>query len=111
MQSQVYARLIVIRGIGGKNSPQVGLAEDDHMIQALASQRADQTFSDTILPWRSRRNRPVADAHRRDATGEDVPIGPVIIAHQIGRGRCPGERFGDLPGEPSCRRVAGDLEP
>ena len=45
-------RLIVIHGIGGKNSPQVCLTEDDHMVQALASQRADQTFSDPILPWR-----------------------------------------------------------
>ena len=87
--------MIVVHGVGGKNSSQVCLTEDDHMIQALASQRADQTFSNTILPWRSRRDRPVADAHRGDATGEDVPIGPVIIAHQIGRGRYPGESFGD----------------
>jgi hypothetical protein len=72
-------RLIVVHGISGKNAPQVRLTEDDHMIQALASQRADQTFSDTILPWRSGRDRPVADAHRRDATGKDVPMGPVII--------------------------------
>ena len=80
------------------------LAKDHDLIQALASQRADQTFSDTILPWRSRRDRPVADAHRRDASGEDVPIGAVIIAHQVAWRR-PGECFGDLPGEPRCRRV------
>ena len=36
--------------LGRKNSPQVCLTEDDHVIQALTSQRADQTFSDTILP-------------------------------------------------------------
>ena len=30
------ARLIVIGRIGGKNSPQVRLAEDDYMVQALA---------------------------------------------------------------------------
>ena len=34
---QVRARLIVIRDIGEKNSPQVRLAEDDHLIQALAT--------------------------------------------------------------------------
>src|SRR6516162_1904372 len=105
IQSQMRTRLIVIHSIGRKNSPQVCLTEDDHMIQAFASQRADQTFSDTILPWRSGRDRPVADAHRDDAAGKDLPISPVIIAHQIGRGRCPGERFGDLPGEPERGRV------
>jgi hypothetical protein len=41
----VRARLIVIRRISGKNSPQVHLAEDYHLIQALAAQCADQTFS------------------------------------------------------------------
>ena len=85
-------------------------AKDHDLIQALASQRADQTFSDTILPWRSRRDWPVADAHRRDAIGEDPPIGAVIIAHQVAWRR-PGECLGDLSGEPRCRRVAGDFEP
>src|SRR6478736_3852288 len=36
--------------IGGKNSPQVRLAEDEYLIQALAAQCADQTFGTTILP-------------------------------------------------------------
>ena len=31
-------RLIVIRCIGGKDSPQVRLAKDDHLVQALATQ-------------------------------------------------------------------------
>ena len=44
------ARLIVIRRISEKNSPQVPLAEDYHLIQALAAQCADQTFGTTILP-------------------------------------------------------------
>jgi hypothetical protein len=36
--------------IGGKNSAQVRLAKDDHLIQTLAAQCADQTFSIAILP-------------------------------------------------------------
>ena len=44
-------RLIVIGRIGGKNSPQVRLAEDDHLIQALTAQGADQTFRVAILSW------------------------------------------------------------
>ena len=44
------ARLIVIRRIGGKNSQQVRFAEDNHLVQALATQCADQTFRNAILP-------------------------------------------------------------
>ena len=47
---QVRAHLIVIRRISGKNSPQVRLAEDEHLIQALAAQCADQMFCTAILP-------------------------------------------------------------
>jgi hypothetical protein len=34
---------------------QVPLAEHDDMIKAFPSDRADQPFSMSILPWRSRR--------------------------------------------------------
>ena len=51
LQCQMRARLIVVRRISGKNSPQVRLAEDEHLIQALAAQCADQTFGTAILPW------------------------------------------------------------
>ena len=72
------ARLIVIRRIGGKNSSQVRLATDNYMIKTLATQRTDQTFGNAILAWRSRRDRPVADAHRGDAIGreEASPVTP-----------------------------------
>jgi hypothetical protein len=45
----VGARVIVIRRIGGKNSPQARLAEDEHLIQALAAQCADEPFSAAIF--------------------------------------------------------------
>ena len=43
-QRQVRARLIVIRRIRSKNSPQVLLTEDQHPVQALAAHGADQAF-------------------------------------------------------------------
>jgi hypothetical protein len=42
------ACLSVIRRIGGKNSPQVRLAEDQNLVQALATQCANQTFRNAI---------------------------------------------------------------
>ena len=77
------AVLIVISRIRGKNSPQLRLAEDQHLIQALAPKRADQTFRNAILPWRSWRDRPVADTHGSDPGREDMPVGTIIVTQQI----------------------------
>jgi hypothetical protein len=44
------------------NASQVRLAEDEHLIQALAAQCANQTFHIAILPGRSRRDRPIPGA-------------------------------------------------
>jgi hypothetical protein len=41
--------------------PQMSLAEHDHMIEALASDGAEKSFSVTVLPRRSRRCRSVAN--------------------------------------------------
>src|SRR3974390_810164 len=91
------ASLILISRIGGKNSSQVRLATNNYMIKALATQRTDQTFDNAILAWRSRRDRPVADTHRPDPFGEDMPIGAVIVAYQVGGRRGPGGGSFGLP--------------
>ena len=80
-QRQVRARLIVIRRIRSKKSPQVLLTEDQHPIQALAAHGADQAFCMTILPRRSRRDRSVADAHGAHPRREDMSVGTVIVAY------------------------------
>ena len=108
---QVRAHLIVIRRISGKNSPQVRLAEDEYLIQALAAQCADQTFGTTILPRRPRRDRSIADTHRPHPRREDVSIGAVVVAHQVGWRRGPGECLGDLPSQPLGCRLPCHLEP
>ena len=72
---------------------------------------ADQTFRTTILPRRSRRDRSVADTHRPHPRREDVSIGTVVVAHQVGRRRGPGEGLGDLSGQPLGRRMSRHLEP
>jgi hypothetical protein len=61
-QGQVRAHLIVIRRIRSKNSSQMRLAKDQQPVQALASHGANQTLHIRILPWRSRRDRSVADS-------------------------------------------------
>src|SRR2546430_2368118 len=55
--------------------------------------------------------RVVANAQRRDAMGECLSIGAIIVAHKIGRCRAPRECFHDLLRQPLRGRVPGHREP
>jgi hypothetical protein len=50
---------------------QVSLVEDDNMIKAFPSDRADQEFC--VLPWRSRRGWSVTNAHGAKPPFENAP--------------------------------------
>jgi hypothetical protein len=99
-QRQVRARFIVIRRISGKSSPQVHLAEDHHLIQALAAQWADKAFRTAILPWRPGRDRSVADTHRPHPRCEDMPVGAVVVAHPVRQWLADG---GEVSSQPQVR--------
>ncbi len=87
------------------------LTEDDDLIQALAAQRADQALRYSVLPWRSRCNRPVADTHCLNPRGKNTPISSIIVTNQIRRRRSPRERLRNLPGKPFSRGALCHLEP
>src|SRR4029077_11986787 len=82
LDCNVPHRIVMCR-IGGKNSPEVHLAEDGHLIQTLAAQCADQTFSTAILPRRPRRDRSIADTDRPHPRREGASVGTVVVANQV----------------------------
>jgi len=92
----VRARLIVICSIGGEHAAQVVFSDDNDMIQALAAERANQSFGYTILPRGTRTDRPVTNSYRPHPIGENVSVGAVIVADQISRRCCPGNSLGEL---------------
>jgi Integrase core domain len=96
-QGQVGANVIVVSRVCGKNLPQVRLAKDQHSVQALSAHGADQTLHIRVLPWRSRQNRAVPDAHGPQPRCKDMPVGMIIVAYQIGRRRGPGKGLSNLP--------------
>ena len=53
-ERQVRARLVVVNGVPGHDPVKVRLAEHDHTVEALASDRADQPLDMGILPGRAR---------------------------------------------------------
>ena len=80
--------------------PQMPLAEHDHMVEALASDGADQSFSVAVLPRRSRCCRSVANAHRANAARKCLAVDTVAITNEVIRHRLPPAGLADLPGDP-----------
>src|SRR6187200_1692737 len=86
---------VVILLVRAQHMPQMPLAKHDHMIEALASDRADQSFSIAVLPRRSRRCRPVANAPRKC-----LAVDAVAITNEVIRHRLPPASLADLPSDP-----------
>ena len=71
---------VVIVSIGFHNPAQMCLAQDNHMIDALAQNRSDQPFGKAILPRRGWCSGLVPDAHGTQSARDDAAIDPVPIA-------------------------------
>ena len=50
IQGQMRSEFVIIRGVGGKDSTQMGVAEDDDVIEAFPPDRADQSLRMSVLP-------------------------------------------------------------
>src|SRR5689334_24078956 len=91
---------VVILLVRAQHMPQMPLAKHDHMIEALASDRADESFSVAVLPGRSRRCRSVANAHRANAARKCPAVDTVAITNERVGHRFPPAGLVDLPGDP-----------
>ena len=54
-QGQMRSQFVVIPAVGRKDPAQVGLAEDDDVIEALPADRTDQPLRMPVLPRGDRR--------------------------------------------------------
>src|SRR6476660_3378008 len=80
---------VVILLVRAQHMTQMPLAEHDHMVEALAADGADQSFSVTVLPRRSWRCRSVANAHRANAPRKCLAVDTVAITNEVIRHRLP----------------------
>src|SRR5471030_123180 len=105
------AGTVVILHVGLEYVVQVSLAEDHDMIKAFPSDRADQSFSVSILPWRPWRGWPIPNAHGAKPPFEKHAIDAVAITDDIPRRGFPAAGLGELPGDPFRRRVRRHSKP
>src|SRR6478609_11196229 len=102
--------VVVILLVRAQHMPQMLLAKHDHMIEALASDRADQSFSIAVLPRRSRRCRSVANAHRANGPRKCLAVDAVAIANEVIRHRLPPAGLADLSRDPFAGWRCGDAD-
>ena len=81
-------------GIRFQNPTQMRLAQDNHIVDALAPDRSDQPFSKAILPGRGWCNGPVPDAHGAQSARDDAAIDPVAIADEVAGSLLPRKSLG-----------------
>lgn len=102
---------VVVRGVICQQPTKLLLPQDQDMVEALASDRSDQSFSMAVLPWRSRSDGPISNAHGWQPTCDDGTVGAVAVTDQEAGCLILRKGFGDLPGDPLCGRVRCHVGP
>src|SRR3984893_8395165 len=87
------------------------LAQDNHMIDALAPDRSDQPLGKAILPGRGWCNWPIPDAHGAQSAGDDCTVDAIPVANHVARSFIPRECFCDLPRNPFRGWMCRDADP
>src|ERR1700723_2875094 len=103
--------LVVIFHVRQQYITEVSLAEHNNVVKALPSDRTDQPFGISVLPWGARRRGSIADAHRSKPSDEDLTIGPVPVTNEIAGSLFPPAGFRDLICDPFCGWMRCDAKP
>ena len=100
VQRQVTAAVMVIVEKRLQMARQAGLVENNHVIQALATNRANDPFDIRPLPGRARSGQDLFDSHGLDLIHKFLSKDSIAIAQEIAGCRVPGERFPELVSGP-----------
>src|ERR1700730_11569700 len=91
VQRPMRSEAIVVMGIRFQNPTQMRLAQDNHMIDALAPDRSDHPLGKAILPGRGWCNWPIPDAHGAQSAGDDCTVDAIPVADHVARSFIPRE--------------------
>ena len=88
----------------------MAFVQNDDVIQALATNGADQTLDIRILPGRMWCRQDFRNAQCGELLPNRLAVKPVAVADQITGSRVKGKRFRQLAGDPFGGRVDRDVE-
>jgi hypothetical protein len=101
---------VVVHEVASQGAAQVPFAKDEHVIQTLAPDGANEPLREGVLPRALRCREDFTVPHARHALLEHVTVDRVAIAEEIGRGGVVREGVHDLLGRPSGGGMLGDIE-
>src|SRR6266851_557759 len=104
-ERKMGAGAIVIVGVGSEDPAQMGLAQDEDVIEAFPPDRADEPLRMPVPPGRPRGGRVIAYTHRRKALRYRLTVGPISVSDHVVWCFIPREGIGDLTGDPLRRRM------
>jgi hypothetical protein len=81
----VWPRGVVMGEIRAQDAAEMGLAQNDDVIEALAADGADDPFDERVLPGCPRGNDHLSNPHVGDGPGEALAIAGITISEQISR--------------------------
>jgi hypothetical protein len=102
----VAARFVVVDDVAMKQGAEVVFAQDDDVVEKLASNAPDQSFDVRVLPGRSWSGEDFLDVHGLELG----PIGSVVVADQASGHLVERERVSQLLGDPFRGGGRGDVE-
>ncbi|HSH77073.1 MAG TPA: hypothetical protein VLA19_00915 [Herpetosiphonaceae bacterium] len=97
---------VEVRHVFVENTPQVALAQDDDMVQALAPDAAEEPLTGGVLSRGPIGGPQLGDATRRRDPGEGLAILAVVIADQVARALVERGGLPQLLRDPGVGRVA-----
>ena len=89
---------------------QVRLAQHNHVVEQPATQRADKSFNERILPGAPIGDTDFLDAESIEETPHAVAVDAVVVAEQIARLQSPRGRLAQLLEDPTHVRMPGVIE-
>jgi len=104
-QGKMCSDYIVIISISAKNSTQMAFTENYYMVEAFASDGANQPLGMPIPPGRPWSNKLIANTHASHAPNEDPSVGRVPVPDQVGWGAFPRKCFCKLSCDPLGSRI------
>jgi len=102
LQCLVDSVLVIVIPVRAKEAPEMAFAKNDHVVEALAANGADDSLDVWILPRTSRRGDDFFDSHGADPSCELFAVDRIAIPQQVARSFVPRECLGDLSSS-SCR--------
>ncbi len=110
VQGERCSGAVVVDEIAGEDAAQVRLAEHEDVLQTFATDRADETFREGLLP-RTTAGRPeFSDPQALQAVLEGGAVDLVTIVQEIGRRGGIRERVDELVGGSRGGGVLGNVE-